>query len=291
MIDIKKEISIDEVKKIFGNKENMVFYLNELGALTGKLIDIPKGSKAIEEKVVETWSYLESKSIIRNMFKNTEKYKKSKFAKESFLEMKKAWDELNLGEITWPFSAMNFDRYVQSVNNSDLTDYEKDEKIKMDSVKYRRIKEINTHRNDYLEYLIFENNQQIIPTLGHRRNVDFYINGIPYDQKVSRSVGRKFKEIYGDEYKKVAISNPSLVAKSLYSEQDEERFGCEPRMLVVYLDDEVSSERIYDIVSTIDFDNPLDFEFEYHHKKAGTKNYSTTCFIILLFEEEVDGKI
>jgi hypothetical protein len=43
-------------------------------------------------------------------------------------------------------------------------------------VKFRRLKEINTLRNDFLETLIFDKNQNIIPTLQHNRGVDFFIN-------------------------------------------------------------------------------------------------------------------
>ena len=43
--------------------------------------------------------------------------------------------------------------------------FDKDEKVKIAAVKYRRIKEINTVRNDFIETLIFEKNENILPTL------------------------------------------------------------------------------------------------------------------------------
>jgi len=84
----------------------------------------------------------------------------------------------------------------------------KDSKVKNAAIKYRRIKEINTKRNDYLESLIFLKNDNIIPTLAHTRGVDFFINGVSFDQKVSRSVTNEFKKDFGVDWKKEAINNP-----------------------------------------------------------------------------------
>ena len=49
-------------------------------------------------------------------------------------------------------------------------------------------------RNDFIGTLIFEKNENIIPTFGHHRGLDFFIDGISYDQKVARSVTNEFKK-------------------------------------------------------------------------------------------------
>jgi len=122
----------------------------------------------------------------------------------------------------------------------------------------------------------------VIPTFANRRGVDFYINGEPFDQKVSRSVGRNFIAEYGEDYREIAISRPDLVAKCLYEYQDEARFGCEPRLLVVYLDSDLEIEDIEDSLAEVDFDNPININFEYRHSDGRTLIYETYCYIVLL---------
>lgn len=102
------------------------------------------------------------------------------------------WSNLNLGRVSWAFSQGQFDSFVQTLNGSKLDRSEKDIKVKEAAVRYRRLKEINTARNDYLETLIFDKNLDIMPTFTNSLNVDFFINGYSYDQKVSRSCTKEF---------------------------------------------------------------------------------------------------
>ena len=46
--------------------------------------------------------------------------------------------------------------FVQRVNSEKIDWFKKDEKVKYAAVKYRRIKEINTVRNDFIETLILK---------------------------------------------------------------------------------------------------------------------------------------
>jgi hypothetical protein len=70
--------------------------------------------------------------------------------------------------------------------------------VKVAAVKYRRLKELNTARNDYLETLLFEKNTDIVPTLRHNKGTDFYIDGIAFDQKVAKSPTQEFIKKHGD---------------------------------------------------------------------------------------------
>jgi hypothetical protein len=149
-------------------------------------------------------------------------------------------------------------------------------------VKYRRIKEINTVRNDFIETLIFEKNENILPTLNHRRGVDFFINGVSFDQKVAKSPTNEFKRHFKDDWRDVAIKRPELVAEYLYKYQDEGRFGADPRLLVVYIDEDVSIDKIREIINGTDLNNPIEINFTYKHKNLGEKNYKVPCFVILL---------
>jgi len=299
-MNLKNNFSTDTAKKIFGNKENAEKFLLELQKK--KNFDLPlkiitrgvnKGSFILNldtnqlwSKIVEFWDFETGELIIRDLFSQTEKYKSGK---DSYLTMKillSEWEKLKLGNIAWPFSQGDFDGFIQRLNFENCDGYQKDEKAKNAAVKYRRIKEINTVRNDFIETLIFEKNINILPTLNHRRGVDFFINGISFDQKVAKSPTNEFKKDFGDNWKDYAIQNPHKVAEYLYKYQDEGRFGADSRLLVVYLDEDISIEKIAETIENTDLQNPLEINFEYTHNKGKptekNKTYKVNCFIILL---------
>ena len=297
MAYIKSQLSDDLAKKIIGNQENSTKYLIALNQIKPikslKFKTLARGknanqkvlnleTKEIWKAVVESWDYEVSKNIIREIFKQTEKYKNGKEADNAMSILIEEWNSLNLGQINWPFSQGAFDEFVQRINSEKETGSVKDEKVKTAAVKYRRIKEINTVRNDFIETLIFEKNQNILPTLNHRRGVDFFINGVSFDQKVAKSPTGEFKKHYKENWQEVAISKPELVAEYLYKYQDEGRFGADPRLLVVYIDEDVSITRIRQIINETDLNNPIEINFSYKHKNQGEKNYKVPCFVILL---------
>ena len=129
--------------------------------------------------------------------------------------------------------------------------------------------------------MIFEKFDNVIPTFSNVSGVDFYINGEPYDQKVSRSVTKRFIEKHPQNYKAEALKQRDIVAKCLYEYQDEERFGFEPRLFVVYLDTDLTTADIEKSLSDVKFDSPMQIDFNFTH--SGTpQTYNTKCFIVLL---------
>ncbi|OHA13465.1 MAG: hypothetical protein A2909_00940 [Candidatus Tagabacteria bacterium RIFCSPLOWO2_01_FULL_39_11] len=294
---IKSKLSDDLAKKILGSKGKALAYLlllskeKTVSGLNFKTLNRGKnkgssvpdtGSINVWKSVVDNWDYEVSKKIIREMFKETEKYKNGKDANAVMDLLIKEWETLKIGKIEWPFSQGGFDGFVQRINSGESTGFIKDEKVKIAAVKYRRIKEINTVRNDFIETLIFEKNQNILPTLNHRRGVDFFIAGISYDQKVAKSPTNQFKNRFKDVWREEAIKNPALVAEYLYKYQDEGRFGDDPRLLVVYLDEDVSIQKIREIINNTNLDKPIEINFSFKHKIQGDKNYKVPCFVILL---------
>lgn len=294
---IESRLSDDLAKKILGNKDRAIEYLKSLnkdskveglkfrtvtrGRNAGSSV-IDLNTQEVWKLVVDSWEYQRSKKIIRQLFKKTDKYRNGKEADTAMDILIKEWEKLELGNISWPFSQGDFDGFVQRINSERSSGLIKDEKVKTAAVKYRRIKEINTVRNDFIEVLIFEKNENILPTLGHRRGVDFFVNGVSFDQKVAKSPTNEFKKRYGEGWKDIAISNPKLVAEYLYKYQDEGRFGADPRLLVVYLDEDVSIEKIREIINQTDLNEPVEINFSYQHKVQGEKHYKVPCFIILL---------
>jgi len=294
---IKSKLSDDLARKIIGSREKATQYLlrlNEIKPLLSlKFKTISRGqnvgkkvlsmdTKGFWKAIVDSWDYEESKKIIRDIFKETEKYKSGKEANNAMDVLIKEWQSLKLGDIAWPFSQGAFDEFVQRVNSEKENGFVKDEKVKVAAVKYRRIKEINTVRNDFIETLIFEKNNNILPTLNHRRGVDLFIDGVSFDQKVAKSPTNEFKRRFKEEWREVAIEKPELVAEYLYKYQDEGRFGADPRLLVVYIDEDVSIDKIREIINGTDLNNPIEINFTYKHKVQGEKNYKVPCFVILL---------
>jgi len=299
-MNLKNNFSTDTAKKIFGNKENAENFL--LALQKKKQFDLPvreitrganKGQFVLDldtnqlwTKIVEFWDFENGESIIRELFSQTEKYQSGKDSYSTMNVLLGEWERLKLGNIAWPFSQGDFDGFVQRLNAENCDGFQKDEKVKHAAVKYRRIKEINTVRNDFIETLIFEKNKNILPTLNHRRGVDFFINGISFDQKVAKSPTNEFKRDFGENWKDYAVQNPHKVAEYLYKYQDEGRFGADSRLLVVYLDEDVSIEKIANIIEKTDLENPLEINFEYTHNKGKptekVKTYKVNCFIILL---------
>ena len=293
---IKNSIELSTIKRIIGNIENAKKYLMKTvpDNLPYKVVSKGKnqGNKVINladkeiwEAVIKNWDYDKSLLTIRELFTQTNKYKLGKEAIDSLKILYNEWDELNFGKIDWPFSQGKFDEFVQRINSQNNDRIEKDNKVKEAAVRYRRIKEINTLRNDFLETLIFEKNEKILPTLNHIRSVDFYIDGQAYDQKVARSPTKEFKKKYGENWKDVAIKNPEIIAEYLYIYQDEGRFGANPRLLVVYLDEDLGANEIEQIIKKTDLTNPIEITFTYNHKDVGQKTYKVKCFIILLYKE------
>lgn len=296
-MNIITEFNTDVAKKILGNKAQATLFLFELQKI--KKFDLPfrtvtRGAKAgqkvitlttdqLWEMIVDHWDFKVGQKIIRNLFKNTPKYKSGKASHTTMKTLLTEWSDLKLGNISWPFSQGDFDGFVQRVNAENIPGDLKDIKVKEAAVKYRRIKEINTVRNDFIETLIFEKNDNILPTLSHRRSVDFFINGISFDQKVAKSPTSEFQKDYGENWKEYAIQHPEAVAQYLYQNQDEGRFGADSRLLVVYLEDNVPIEKIATIINQTNLSEPISISFDYHHKSVGLKSYKVNCFVILLY--------
>ncbi|MGI8883877.1 MAG: hypothetical protein ACR2IA_06500 [Pyrinomonadaceae bacterium] len=296
-MDIKINFSTDIAKRILGNTEQATMFLLEMQR--AKKLDLPtrtitRGINKDKEilnletneiwaKIVEHWDFETGEKMIRELFKTTDKYKSGKDSYATMNVLLEEWKKINFGDVAWSFPQGDFDAFVQRVNAEKVSGFEKDEKVKIAAVKYRRIKEINTVRNDFIETLIFEKNENILPTLNHRKNVDFFINGISFDQKVAKSPTGEFKGDFGEDWKNYAIAHPEKVAEYLYRFQKEERFGADSRLLVVYLDEDVSIERIAEVIQETNLEEPLEITFEYNHRNQEVKTYWVICFVVLLY--------
>src|SRR3990167_8953699 len=156
---IKSKLSDDLARKIIGSQEKATEYLLRLNDIKPmpslKFKTISRGQNAgkrvlvLETKelwkaVVNSWNYEESKKIIRDIFKETEKYISGKEADNAIDVLIKEWQSLKLGDIAWPFSQGAFDEFVQRVNSENSTGLVNADNVKVAAVTYRRVKAINT---------------------------------------------------------------------------------------------------------------------------------------------------
>jgi len=90
---------------------------------------------------------------------------------------------------------------------------------------------------------------------------------------------------FAPDWKEYAIKNPQIVGQYLYKYQDEGRFGWEPRLFIVYLDEDIQPVDIQKIITNIDLINPYTINFDFVHKIIGHKTYHTKCFVILIYKQ------
>ena len=148
--DIKSRINFELVKKIFSNANNAKKFLTYFNVNA-------KGhsSRDMFNEIVKIWDYDKALPVIRDIFKASSKFSRGSKGADNLEILLNEWHNLNLGNISWPFSQRAFDNFVQSINAENIQRSQKDEKVKNAAIKYRRIKEINTERNDFIENLIF----------------------------------------------------------------------------------------------------------------------------------------
>jgi hypothetical protein len=292
-MNIKDGITGEQVKLILGGLKTQVLFLWNMRLVWNLPVKVNrKGDEVLDiskignvtDCIVRNWEYVSCRDMLRSMFILSDKYWCGKNAKELFNYYR---DKYPYGDYNFPFVSNNFDDYI--VKNGvypsvkDVNKFESSlDKVKKDVEKFIYLKIFNTLRNDYIEYLIFNSSIDVIPTFSHIGGIDFYINGIGFDQKVSRSVTNQFKKEYGDNWRDVAVNNPLEVCKYLMMYGDESRFSNVPRLFVVDIDGNYELDGIEKIISNINFDSPRDVDYVYNHKSTGEKEYSCPVICILL---------
>ena len=245
-----------------------------------------------DEFICKNWDYEVCKPVLREMFTKTEKYNRGKNGKELFKSFKEQYKQKGYTDYRWPFISGQFDNYaVKAIVYpavGDISTFDNNLiRVQQDVEKFSYLKIFNTLRNDYLEYLIFHSDEDVIPTFSHRGGLDFFIHGMGYDQKVSRSVTNQFMEKHGDDWRNKALENPLEVAKFLMELGDESRFSNVPRLFVIDVDGLYELDGIEGMVSTVNFQEPQSVSYQYQHK-SGVQNYSCPVLCLLLTSKGKD---
>ena len=277
--DIRNGLSADDARVIFSKMDTGKDFLGRLGVSVGS------SAKAddVWRTVVANWDYETALPKVREMFRETDKYRSGADAGSLLTELTREWRDKGLGPISWPISQAQFDTLAQRINTSPQSRTDKDRAIQLAAVQFRRMKELVTARNDLIEKLIFDANDEIIPTLQHTRAADFFIRGERFDQKVSKSVGGAFRDKYGVGWRSRAIDHPEDVARSLYENQDADRFSDGPRLLVVDVDGAAfDPAEIRKAVAAAGLARPIEVSFSYEHVGGKETDYTARCIVVLL---------
>jgi hypothetical protein len=228
-MDIQYKIDIPTVKSIFLKNDIGKYgrYLKENG---GEFIF---WHDRLSE-VVRTWDYKKSLSAIRRLFLESKKYKDGLLALQEYESHLKEWPK-ELGEISWKFRS--FDRFVemQVRRGGKWSDQRLVYHKAADN--YSFMKHLIHLRNQYIETRVFEENQDLLPVFKHIKKIDFYYKGKPYDLKNSLGMPLSFRKKHGKNWRKFVNLFPKDTIKSLYEEQGNNRFGCEDRVYIVFLNE------------------------------------------------------
>lgn len=300
-MNIKYSIDKETVKLMLGSVDNQISFILSLtekwGVPTktnrkGHVVLDTKKLGPTDEFICKNWDYEVCKPVLREMFTKTEKYNRGKNGKELFKSFKEQYKQKGYTDYRWPFISGQFDNYaVKAIVYpavGDISTFDNNLiRVQQDVEKFSYLKIFNTLRNDYLEYLIFHSDEDIIPTFSHRGGLDFFIHGMGYDQKVSRSVTNQFMEKHGDDWRNKALENPLEVAKFLMELGDESRFSNVPRLFVIDVDGSYELDGIEEMVSTVNFQEPQSVSYQYQHK-SGVQNYSCPVLCLLLTSKGKD---
>jgi hypothetical protein len=108
---IISRLSENVAKKIFGNKDNAIFFLERANKFINseEISNLNNKSTAdtIWKLVVKFWDYNIALPIIRDIFKNTKKYIQGTESLEAIQALFNEWKSLNLGDISFSFKHKN----------------------------------------------------------------------------------------------------------------------------------------------------------------------------------------
>jgi len=247
----KGGLSNNELKKEFITRCSNILGWNIPLKSNGKNIgkwDLPQSK--YNDFIIENWDYTSVLPVVRQMSIDLEIIKPIEYLEKNIQDAKNffateakdlsVYTGIEIGDYASikPYHAMNYDQevvrkfvYASEYDMSKIS-YLNGLRMINDFI-FTYHKEIAHLNNTLAEAIVFYQNENIIPTLGNANGVDYFIDGIPFDQKTSSSVGNNFIKDHGDDWESIAKQSPELVGKSLYEYQGAARFSTQPRVYIV----------------------------------------------------------
>lgn len=278
--DIRLNVDLEDVKKIFGNKDNAIEFLRRTET---KSVVKNKTSEEIYKIVVDEWNYDVAIKTIRNIAFE-KKYNNDNYQSYSknYTEVIEEIHRLFYNDTTWAFAPADYEGHLVRRIRSSKNIVSEASRYLVDVHKNYLLK-AKMHLRSYLfEHHLIEYNKNILPTLSYEKECDFYVDGKRMDQKNSKSVTKEFKNDFGEKWLQVAKEQPELVAKYMYEQQQSQRFGYEPRIFIIEIDENTKSVgEIKNICREIDIKTPIPVEFKYKINDV-ENTYKTSAIVILI---------
>lgn len=236
-VSAAKELA--KILYILKGKDKSIF-TKKRGKNSGKF-DIP--NKKVWEVLVECWDYGIALRFTRKeltLMDGTGRYIYDKFDSYTSAETQYRNEFKNI-EQDWLVSQGNLNQYIQQVKRKKgIPERERQRLVTTATLNAYQRSRFTEIRNDFIEYEIFKNNDNIFPTLKNSAGVDYFLDGVPFDQKVSSGLGRSFISEFDSEEEAVsaALTNPDKLALSLFENQDVSRLETTNlnRLYVIFLD-------------------------------------------------------
>lgn len=270
--NIKREINIFTLKKIFDAPSARelagLLYKGNRDKYTTKRGNFKIPSKEVWEILSQYWDYEFALKFVRHKLSSQNAigcYNYSKWnvyissEKNYIKELQKLQNGLEKYE--WQSKQGNIDQKIQLINRKQkISQRDRERQVKMMALNQLSITKLNTLRNDFIEYLLFLNNEKMFPTLKHSSGVDYFIDGVPFDQKVSKGLGGSFVKDYGiDESLTFARTHKDKLAISLFNNQDTFRFDNSSvnRIFVVFTDTDISPSEVRFKLKQVQWGQPM----------------------------------
>jgi hypothetical protein len=271
-MNITKNITIDQLKSLT-TKENAEKVLSELNLYYKK------------NKIWETLQNNYNYEVFLKIFRKIALGNGGKYDTQLVPELLVRRDILiqeykekypNDRNIQWAFNMDGFDDFRKKYTFGKISYEDYINGVK----KHTLAASISDITSRVTEIIIVSNNEKVFPTLKNKGGIDYVYMGKEWDLKNSKSLGKLFFDWCKTHQKtplEEAVSNPTQVIKCLYEGQSESRFGCEPRHLIVNLNDEIlSNEKLIEKLSYVNLEDEKEITFT--NKKTG-KIHTTTALI------------
>ena len=270
--NIKREINTFTLKKIFDAPSARelagLLYKGDRDKYTTKRGNFKIPSKEVWEILSQYWDYEFALQFVRHKLSSQNAigcYNYSKWngyissEKNYIKELQKLQNGLEKYE--WQCKQGSIDQKIQLINRKQkISQRDRERQVKMMALNQLSITKLNTLRNDFIEYLLFLNNEKMFPTLKHSSGVDYFIDGIPFDQKVSKGLGENFVREHGLENSlTVARNNKDKLAISLFNNQDTFRFDNSSvnRIFIVFTDTDISPSEVRFKLKQVQWGQPM----------------------------------
>jgi hypothetical protein len=262
MENILNSVSEQILRKIY-KVEDAKFILKMMG------IVVPK-NETIWNVIIQNWDYEKFKNITRKIaIEEGGKYDKNNYQlllTQREVSIQKYKEEFG-DKYEWVFGT-DYDGWRKKYSWGQITFDEYLTGCKKNGL----AADIADKTSKLTEMFLVSMDENVFPTLINKKGIDYFYKGKSRDWKNAKSIGKKFIE---QEVKKgndpyvIAQSNPELVAKWLYENQSEDRWGDESRHFIINLNDTLlSNDEFIEKLKTVEFDKH--YVVEFYRKKTQT---------------------